>query len=56
MELGKLGFYLCRICGIYHSINWNGDCREDLARFSAEQLDVDYGWDGWVEVDIPGSE
>jgi hypothetical protein len=49
-------FYSCGICGSYHSIDWDGDCREDQARFDPEQLDAAHGVTGWEEVDMPGSE
>ena len=26
-------FYECGICDCYHLWEWNGDCREDAARF-----------------------
>jgi hypothetical protein len=46
-------FYDCGICGCYHPVNWDGDCRDDANRFSAGQLDDMYGWDGWQEVEMP---
>ena len=55
MELGMPQFYECGICGQYHSVDWNGDCRDDLARFNADWLDEEYGWNGWTEVDMPDS-
>ena len=49
----KPKFYECGICGAYHSVNWNGDCREDKARHFADELDKQYGLDGWEEVSMP---
>ena len=49
-------FYLCEICSCYHPADWDGDCREDANRFAMGELDEKYGWDGWEEVDIPGTE
>lgn len=42
-------FYLCEICGAHHPWNWNGDCRENNARYSYEKLDKQFGCDGWEE-------
>ena len=56
MELGMPQFHLCGICCQYHSVDWNGDCRDDLARFNADWLDEEHGWNGWTEVDMPGGE
>lgn len=54
-------FYDCGICGHYHPINWDGDCRDDANRFTTDQLDEKYGvgefgkdGDGWEEVPMPG--
>jgi hypothetical protein len=44
-------FYECGICEHYHSVNFDGDCRDDAQRLTMEALDSEYGWDGWVEVD-----
>lgn len=49
-------FYECGICGHFHSTKWNGDCREDESRFTADVLDETYGKGGWVEVPMPGNE
>jgi hypothetical protein len=46
-------FYACGICDHYHNALWNGDCRQDDARFFVDQLDNRYGVDGWVEVPMP---
>lgn len=46
-------FYECGICSQYHSIDWNGDCRQDDARFNPEDLDAKYGSMGWEEVPMP---
>lgn len=49
-------YYECGICGGWHSANWNGDCREDAARFNPEDLDKLHGWGGWEHVAMPGGE
>jgi hypothetical protein len=50
-------FYDCGICDAYHPAQWNGDCRDDSARFFPELLDEHYsGPEGWEEVDMPGSD
>jgi hypothetical protein len=47
----KPQFYQCGGCGFYHSTGWNGDCREDDARFTSAFLDKQYGDDGWIEIE-----
>lgn len=42
-------FYLCEICGAHHLWDWNGDCRDNSARFDYEKLDKEFGCDGWEE-------
>jgi hypothetical protein len=49
-------FYECGICGAWHSLAWDGDCREDGARFFADELDAKYGMMGWESVLMPGGE
>ena len=46
-------FYECGICGHFHSAKWNGDCREDAARYTGDWLDKNYGTTGWSEVPMP---
>lgn len=54
---GKLyQFYRCGICDHYHSIQWDGDCREDGVRFQEHELDEKYGAFGWECVAMPGGE
>ena len=59
VPFGELGyerlpeFYRCGICDCYHSVMWNGDCREDEARFNCEELDAALGVGGWNEVEMP---
>lgn len=53
---GKATVYDCGICGGLHSDAWNGDCREDGASFTPEQLDEMFGSDGWVEVPMCDDE
>lgn len=48
-------FYDCGICGHFHPVNWDGDCRDDVNRFTADQLDARYG-DRWEEADPPELE
>lgn len=49
-------YYPCDICGAWHSADWDGDCREDLARFALDELDARHGPRGWAEVPMPGAE
>lgn len=49
-------YYACGICDHYHPADWNGDCREDAARFFVSELDEAHGALGWQEVDMPGTE
>lgn len=49
----KPTYYECGICSQLHPVEWNGDCREDIARFNPEDLDVLHP-EGWEEVDMPG--
>jgi len=44
-------FYECGICSAYHPAEWNGDCRQDDARFFADELDARFGGD-WDEIDM----
>lgn len=46
-------FYECGICDAMHWRKWNGDCRQNDARFFADELDEHYGFNGWSEVDMP---
>lgn len=48
----KPTFYECGICNAYHNANWNGDCREDMARLDLDYLDKQYGRNGWTEMDM----
>ncbi len=46
-------FYECGICGAWHRLEWNGDCREDAARWFPDQIDKLYGAHGWTAVEMP---
>jgi len=48
-------FYDCGICGHWHPIEWNGDCREDRFRLTTDFLEEEYGQEGqcWQEVPMP---
>lgn len=48
-----LRFYECGCCEYLHPVAWDGDCRDDANRFSLDQLDDKYGYDGWEEL-FPG--
>jgi hypothetical protein len=52
----KPQYYRCGICDQWHAAKWNGDCREDEARFFIEDIDEKHGRDGWDEVPMPGTE
>ena len=45
-------FYECGICDWLHRQDWNGDCREDAARFSPEQIPEDAEVISWEEMQI----
>lgn len=47
--------YSCDICGAYHRLEWDGDCRENAERLQIEDLEAKYGEEGkaWIEVDMP---
>lgn len=49
----KPTFYDCGICGHWHPVDWNGDCRDDANRFTTSQLEDTYGNqdDGWIGID-----
>jgi len=44
-------FYHCGCCEQYHAVEFDGDCRDDSARFNPEDLDEQYGDHGWEEID-----
>lgn len=48
----KPTFYECGICGHWHNAMWDGDCREDNARFFSDQLDAKYGPLGWTVIEM----
>jgi hypothetical protein len=39
----------CGCCSEYHLADYFGDCRDDAHRFTSDQLDHQYGLDGWYE-------
>ncbi len=47
-------FYECGICECIHPWEWNGDCREDAARFFCDTIPPDaelYPWQDRLEAD-----
>lgn len=52
----KPKFYECGICGAMHSNDWHGDCRDNESRFDTEELDEEFGRDGWEEVPMVAGE
>ncbi len=36
-------YYECDICSAIHPWDWDGDCREDAARFHCDTLDAEHG-------------
>jgi hypothetical protein len=40
-------YYECGICGYYHPIDWKGSCLDNENRFSYDELNDNYGIDGW---------
>ncbi len=43
-------FYMCGICDHFHNALWNGDCRQDNARFTIS--DLHKKWPKWDEIDM----
>jgi hypothetical protein len=43
-------FYECGICDCLHPCGYQGDCRDDLHRHFADELDAKYGDENWVAV------
>jgi hypothetical protein len=46
-------FYDCGICGSWHSILWNADCRDDANRFACDEIDEALGAFNWDAVEMP---
>jgi len=46
-------FYECGICGAWHSLHWNGDCRDDANRFASDELDDALGSFNWDAAEMP---
>lgn len=40
-------FYECGICGHIHPWEWDGDCRDDANRLTLNELDDQYGENGY---------
>ena len=49
----KPKFYECGICGHFHFLDFNGDCRDFNCRFTSSDLDGAYGPLNWEEVEMP---
>lgn len=47
-------YYRCGICDHFHAITFTGDCRQDDARFTEDQLNAKHA--DWIEVAMPGSD
>lgn len=45
-------FYECDICNALHPCQFDGDCREDAARFFGDLLDDEYGSENWTAVSM----
>lgn len=41
--LKQRSFYECGCCDHLHRVDWHGDCREDLERFTFDELDQALG-------------
>jgi len=48
--IAKPTYYDCGICGHFHNVEWNGDCREDEHRHSYDDLDARFGVNQWKLV------
>jgi hypothetical protein len=47
-------YYDCGICGHFHPIAWNGDCRDDANRFTHDDLETKHGGsvdEAWLLVE-----
>jgi hypothetical protein len=40
---GKVYYVDCDICGNFHYEDWDGDCRDNTARYTVEELDAKHG-------------
>lgn len=51
----KPKYYECGICGHYHPLEWDGDCRDDANRFTIMEVEEKHGEEGigWEEVPMP---
>lgn len=45
-------YYRCGSCDHWHNALWDGDCRQDDARISTDQLEAWYPSGDWAEVDM----
>lgn len=52
-EAAKPKFYECGICGCFHKLEFNKDCRVDNQRYALDQLDAKYGPLGWETAAPP---
>lgn len=50
LEQPKAQFYYCGGCGHWHPPEFMGDCRDDANRFTTEELEKRYGFDGFEPV------
>lgn len=41
-EKKVITIYECGICGAFHYVEWNGDCRDDENRFNSLEDFADY--------------
>ena len=48
-------YYECGTCGHFHKPGYLDDCRNDLERFSANELDDYHGENLWFPHDLPES-
>lgn len=52
MNHPKVQYIECGCCGHFHTPQFQGDCRNDSNRFTADQLDTKHGANGWDFLDI----
>lgn len=52
VKVARMAYEECGCCGHLHRPGYTGDCRNDEARFTFDQLDAVHGPDGWTEVTL----
>jgi hypothetical protein len=48
-------YYECGCCEMFHAAEWNGDCRQDNARLTLDELDAKHP-DGYMVINLVEDE